>query len=333
MDWTEPGPEEVAPGVYRIPLPLPHDSLKAVNVYAITGRKTNTLIDGGWKVEATQQALDAALAALGLTVHDFDRCLVTHHHRDHYTMAVDLRRRAGLSVALGEGERASITAVQKPRRPFQEQRPLLYAGGAGAVIERMDALNPAPADGRDYEEPDHWLDDGQTIGLDDRTLRVRSTPGHTLGHVVFIDDDAEIMFAGDHLLPHITPSIGFEAVVTRSPLADYLSSLALVINEPDRVLLPAHGPAGGSTHVRASELLAHHERRLAQTEHAVRAGAATAYEVAQALRWTRRERRLDELDPFNQMLAVMETIAHLDVLVSQNRIRRHEAEGVEIHSR
>ena len=57
-------------------------------------------------------------------------------------------------------------------------------------------------------------------------------------------------------------------------------------------------------------------------------GAATAYEAARALSWTRRTRHFDELDPFNQMMAVMETAAHLDVLAVQGRLRTSEAGGV-----
>ena len=34
--WTEPKVEDLGGGVHRIPLPLPLDGLKAVNVYAIT---------------------------------------------------------------------------------------------------------------------------------------------------------------------------------------------------------------------------------------------------------------------------------------------------------
>ena len=34
-DWTEAGAFPVAPGVHRIPLPLPMDGLRAVNVYVI----------------------------------------------------------------------------------------------------------------------------------------------------------------------------------------------------------------------------------------------------------------------------------------------------------
>ena len=38
-DWTRPGVYRCAPDVYRIPLPLPMDGLRAVNVYAIRARR------------------------------------------------------------------------------------------------------------------------------------------------------------------------------------------------------------------------------------------------------------------------------------------------------
>jgi hypothetical protein len=54
--------------------------------------------------------------------------------------------------------------------------------------------------------------------------------------------------------------------------------------------------------------------------------------VAQQLRWTRREHRLDEMDLFNRMLAVMETSAHLDVLVERGALRVAETDGVARYS-
>ena len=97
---------------------------------------------------------------------------------------------------------------------------------------------------------------------------------------------------------------------------------------PDLRLLPAHGPDGGSAHKRIDELLAHHAERLARCAEAVAAGAGTAYEVACALRWTRRGRQLADLDPFNQMLAVIETRAHLELLTAQGRLSSSTADGV-----
>jgi hypothetical protein len=64
------------------------------------------------------------------------------------------------------------------------------------------------------------------------------------------------------------------------------------------------------------ELVEHHGRRLDQSAAAVAQGAHSAFDVASTLPWTRRARRLDELDLFNQMLAINETEAHLVLLAA-----------------
>ncbi|MCA1189471.1 MBL fold metallo-hydrolase, partial [Saccharopolyspora sp. 6T] len=208
-------------------------------------------------------------------------------------------------------------------------------GGPRGGPAARPGLGPAGGGGpgggpeQDYEQPDEWLDDGAEVRVGSRTLRVLETPGHTRGHVVFVDAANGLLFAGDHVLPHITPSIGLEAARTPLPLGDYLSSLRLVGELPDLRLLPAHGPVTGSAHARVAELLDHHERRLDQTAAAVLAGAATGFEVAGVLGWTRRERAFADLDEFNRILAVGETLAHLDVLVERGRLRRSTSDGVD----
>ena len=47
---------------------------------------------------------------------------------------------------------------------------------------------------------------------------------------------------------------------------------------------------------------------------------STAYDAACLLPWTRRARSLDDLDPFNQMLAIAETGGHLVLLTAQGRV-------------
>ncbi|HEY6277884.1 MAG TPA: MBL fold metallo-hydrolase [Streptosporangiaceae bacterium] len=321
-DWAEPGAYPVAPGVHRVPLPLPTDGLRAVNVYVLAAGDSLVLIDGGWALAESRAALSAALAGLGCELGDIRHFLVTHVHRDHYTQAVALRREFGSKVSLGAGEAEAIRVLLAGgTRPLEPQIRQLRASGAEAVLERLRAARAVPsARAPGWEAPDEWLAPQQRIELDGRTLRVVPTPGHTQGHVVFTDTATGLLFAGDHVLPHITPSIGFEPVMARQPLGDYLESLRLVRAMPDLRLLPAHGPVTASTHARVDELLRHHEVRLAQCADAVAAGAATAYQAAQVLRWTRRQRHLDELDPFNQMLAVAETRVHLELLVAQGRL-------------
>jgi glyoxylase-like metal-dependent hydrolase (beta-lactamase superfamily II) len=156
-----------------------------------------------------------------------------------------------------------------------------------------------------------------------RTLEAVQTPGHTQGHYVFADQAAGLLFAGDHVLPTITPSIGFESVPVQQPLRDFLASLAKVRGLPDLQLLPAHGPVAGSSHSRVDQLLAHHDERLELCLAALRAkGTGTAYDIARNLPWTRHARALAELDVFNTALATMETKAHLELLVARGRASR-----------
>ena len=325
-DWTTPGIEEVAPGVHRVPLPLPNDGLRAVNVYVVVDDGGLVLVDSGWAIPDARAQLDRALASLGAGAGDISRFLITHVHRDHFTQAITLRREFHMPVALGAGERPTLEVLHDvDRRPLDPQLHQLRRFGAAPLIDEITAQMQGrePPDRSEWEYPDEWLSDGEVALGSGRLLTVVETPGHTRGHVVFHDEAAGLLFAGDHVLPTITPSIGFEPVLSENPLGDFLGSLARVRAMPDARLLPAHGAVTDSVHARIDQLVDHHGRRLDETAAAVAAGASTTFEVAKQLRWTRRERHLDELDLFNQMLAVAETGAHLTLLVAQGRLATH----------
>jgi glyoxylase-like metal-dependent hydrolase (beta-lactamase superfamily II) len=350
--WTEEGAHLVAPGVHRIPLPLPSDGLRAVNVYAIEAGSGLVLIDSGWALANALDQLKRSLAAIGAGLPDVRRFLVTHMHRDHYTQAVEVRRLFGTPIALGEGEKPSIDGLLSADfRPLRAQLAILRTAGAGNVADRLGELisgsrapqQPAPgAQGFDaqksdplsltgpalrpgttagaalgYEAPDEWICGQQVFGIGSRTLTAVETPGHTRGHVVFADAEAGLLFAGDHVLPHITPSIGFQDEPSAEPLREYLQSLSVVRRLPDMRLLPAHGPVSPSTHARVDELTEHHAQRLRTMADVLSGGERTGYEVALSVAWTSRQRKLGELDLMNQMLAVCETVYHLDLLVAQ----------------
>jgi glyoxylase-like metal-dependent hydrolase (beta-lactamase superfamily II) len=146
--------------------------------------------------------------------------------------------------------------------------------------------------------------------------------------MVYIEPAERVLFAGDHVLPHITPSIGLEPAPGASPLADYLGSLRDIRTLPDLRLLPAHGPVAESSHARIDELLDHHDTRLQAVTAAVGGGARTAFDASRVLRWTRRERPFSSLPAYHQMMAVIETAYHLHLLVAQDRLQANEADGV-----
>jgi glyoxylase-like metal-dependent hydrolase (beta-lactamase superfamily II) len=331
-DWTAAGVYRCAPGVHRIPLPLPHDGLRAVNVYAVTDGDGITLVDAGWALAEARELLAKALAALDVGFPDVRQFLVTHVHRDHYTQAVVLRREFGMRVSLGRGEQSGLEIIHSGRSEGTENGRRLGRAGAQELLRTLETMRPPEVDLDQWDLPDTWIEDGDEIVVGEgeaaRRLRAVATPGHTRGHVVFADEAADLLFSGDHVLPRITPSLALEPDPPTSPLADFLASLELVRSRPDAAMLPAHGPVGMRVHERVDQLIAHHGVRLDASLTAVREGRGTAFEVAGALPWTRRETRLPDLDPFNAMLATLETAAHLQLLVERGALGVTDQDGI-----
>jgi len=93
-----------------------------------------------------------------------------------------------------------------------------HAGGAAELSERMEVPieGPHPDDkfwiddiaeaGAKYGiagarpfEPTRWLYDGDEVSFGNITLGVRHCPGHTPGHVIFINDGMRVAMVGDVL--------------------------------------------------------------------------------------------------------------------------------------
>ena len=327
--WTEPGTFEITPGVYRIPLPLPNDGLRAVNVYALVHGGDLVLIDSGWAIAGARALLDEGLDALGCSAGDVRRILVTHVHRDHYTQAVYLRREFGTPVSLGIGDRESLaSSMRRDRPPLQNQLAYLRLLGAGELADRVAKLQgPRDPYKTGWEMPDDWLPTARS--------RARRPPpgrgGHARAHPRprrVPRPGGGLLFAGDHVLPAITPSIGFEPV-----LSDDSARRVPGLAGPDAGAagraVAARARAGHREHPRAGGRAHRAPRRPARRD---RGGhprrRPDRYEAAARLRWTRRGRALADLDPFNQMLAITETAAHLQVLAAQGRVTRQEADGL-----
>lgn len=335
--WAVEGAWSIADGVYRVPLPLPLDALKAVNVYVLMTESGLTLIDGGWGIAAARSALGKGLAQIGAGFGDIDRFLVTHVHRDHYTLASLISREYGSELWLGSGERPTLDLLRDfassgavRQTPFAGE---VIAAGIPEVVEIWasdeDVMSDAKLAG--YAEPTGWMDGDHRIELGSRTLDAIHTPGHTPGHFVFADWAAGMLYAGDHVLPTITPSIGFVSPPPVDPLGAFMQSLTKVRAMPDLHLLPAHGPVGASSHRRVDELLAHHEDRLAASLAALGTAWRTAAQVASDLPWTRHMRAFEDLELDHRGMAALETKAHLDLLVARALATVNESDGTVVY--
>lgn len=331
--WHATGPGRVAPGVHRIPLPLPHDGLRAVNVYVLEDGDRLVLVDAGSDQPASFDALDSGLRGLGASVSDVGLVLATHGHYDHYGLTAAIRARSGAEIALGADERCLVeTVIERDRydRSIEHRRQWLGCHGAAAVAAAAEPLQQKESERRESQTwtlPDRWFASGDEIHLHQRSLRIHATPGHTRGHIVYHDESHHLLFCGDHVLPHITPSLGYEPFPDGRALEQFLASLAAVRGLSADLVLPGHGQVFTDLAGRVDALVAHHRARLGTCEEILAHGQPWSAEaVADRLPWTRRGRTFSELDAFNRMLAVSETVTHLELLVRRGRLHRARSE-------
>ncbi len=134
-----------------------------------------------------------------------------------------------------------------------------HVGGAKLIADQLDVpiIGPHEADAFWFEVlpkqaemfgfdpieaflPDQWLEAGMTVNVGDEVLSVFHCPGHTPGHIVFLNERTRLAFVGDVLFKG---SIGR----TDFPRGDYATLInsikeTLLPLGDDIVFIPGHGP-------------------------------------------------------------------------------------------
>src|SRR5262249_28336781 len=83
------------------------------------------------------------------------------------------------------------------------------------------------------------LEDGGELRLGAHTYAILWTPGHSDYHLCLLREDG-LLIVGDHILPSITPNIGYYPGGRPDPLGDYYASLTRVRDLSARLVLPGH---------------------------------------------------------------------------------------------
>jgi glyoxylase-like metal-dependent hydrolase (beta-lactamase superfamily II) len=309
---------QIGDRIVQIRLPMTGNPMRYINGYLLEDDDGLTLIDCGWKADDVLAALEEGLALCGHTVRDVRRLLITHFHFDHYGLA-------GTLVAAGVPELGMHALDWSFLRARRERR-----GDDDSIVNAWLERNGLPVEleddddswGRfDYVEPTRMVEDGERIGR----LRAMWTPGHSPGHLCFVDTVSGRTFTGDHVLDPVTPHVGMWHDASRDAMGEYVASLRTVGALETTGALPAHGEAFPDLARRVDELLAHEAVRETDVLHALDNGPKTATEVAGMLRWRRRGDRFDQLHPDHRQFAVAETLAHLDHLRRRNEVTRSDS--------
>ncbi|WP_297717227.1 MBL fold metallo-hydrolase [Intestinimonas sp.] len=317
-------PEEIAPGIYRIPVPLVGNPLKELNAYLLKGEDGALLIDTGFRQPACREALFSGLRELGVRRGEME-VLLTHLHSDH----------SGLAPEAADGRTIYVSEVDRPSLDDQDYRSRYWGimdvrfreeGFPLHLMARMNETNPArsmaPPSGGHYE----GLTDGQILEKGGCRIQCLLVPGHTPGQMCYWLPDRGILFTGDHVLFDITPNITAWPVMPDA-LGSYLESLKKIRAYDPALTLPGHRKTG-DLKSRVDHLLCHHQQRLEEALGAVKDHPGRgAYDLAGHMTWKIRASSWEDFPVAQKWFAVGECMSHLDHLMALGQVRRETVGG------
>ncbi|MEZ0074434.1 MBL fold metallo-hydrolase [Planotetraspora sp. GP83] len=310
---TLPEVERVRPGLWSIPVPIPINPLRYVLVYALEISGGVAIIDAGWNTDEAYDALEAGLRIAGYEVTDVKAVLVTHIHPDHYGLAGRIREVSGAWIGLHPADarllhdrydESAIDALAD-----RERKLLLRCGVPPLTAQELAGGSMFLRQLVTMAAPDRLIEDGDRLDLPGWDVRAIWTPGHSPGHLCFVEPERRLLFSGDHVLAKITPIVAVHPQSSANPLADYLDSLRAVGKLDVDEVLPAHEFRFLELADRVDYVIGHHEERLTEVGRVLaESGGSTCWELATRLTWSR---PWETIPPFMQRSANNETLAHL----------------------
>jgi glyoxylase-like metal-dependent hydrolase (beta-lactamase superfamily II) len=311
---AETGLTEVAKGVFELRLPIPFED-GLVNVFLFADGEEADLLDCGMNSDESVATIRAAIAHIGAK--RLRRLVVTHIHPDHYGAAGSLAGEgmADLYIHRLEVPLVNPRYVELEHLVKEVHRYLLVNGVPASEAEVLSNSQRALSQLVKTAEASVQLDGAELLQMGRRQLRVEWTPGHSPGHICLYDRQDGLLFAGDHMLPELSPNIGLHPQSTPDPLHEYLDGLRRMAALEPELILPSHGRPFTGAPARVKVLEAHHRRRLEQAVEIVGRGKQTAWEVALEL-WGPRS------NFYEKRLALQEALAHLQALAVEDRVTK-----------
>ncbi|MGY2900041.1 glyoxylase-like metal-dependent hydrolase (beta-lactamase superfamily II) [Curtobacterium sp. PvP017] len=321
-DGVLPPVEQVRPGIWTFAVPFRFGVPDATLVYAVEGVDGSlALIDPGWSADGGVDEVRAALSAIDRSLDDVSLVAVTHLHADHLGAAAAIRRATGARVAMHGLE---VEALDRERADAVQNDADIATWGLPPELH--DGVVAAWGSGRRIglgrsEAPyaDLLLADGDVLPIPGRTIRTLWTPGHTAGHVCFVDEADGLLFTGDHVLPRINSGIGLGGRTATNPLGDYLASLGRLDVYAGLEVCPGHEYRFTDVVARARTLTRHREERSRHVAEALDVlDRPTLFEVAARVPFSG---GIESMTGFLLASALTQTAFHAELLGRSDEIR------------
>lgn len=183
--------------------------------------RRSAIIDPGGETDR----LIAKVSALGVTV---EKILLTHGHLDHIGAACALAKHYDVPI-LGPQEADKFwfdTIIEQSKRFGLPQVKSFY--------------------------PDYWLNDRDVVDVGDEFLDVLTTPGHTPGHVIYVNRVDKFSLVGDVIFKDSIGRSDFEGG-SYSDLMHSIKHKILTLGD-DMAFIPGHGSMSTVGHERLHNL-------------------------------------------------------------------------------
>jgi glyoxylase-like metal-dependent hydrolase (beta-lactamase superfamily II) len=306
-----------------------------MNIYLIEGTQGNLLIDTGFDTPEAFGALRDALKFSGFGFKDITVIAATHVHPDHYGLVDKLKQMSGAKVALSDIEAKFIDSrYGKTDALIKQVKQLLVSNGVPeADLTELAEASMAVKQFVGVVKPDIILKDGDKITVASSEFKVVLTPGHSPGHICLYEPKRKLFFSGDHILPDIFPHVGFHPQSGDNPLGDFFKSLEALSKLEVNFIFPGHGSVFSGFKLRLGELHYYHEQRQRAIMRIIENDTKSAYQIATEIPWMPGGEAVpfNKLSAFDKRLAVMETLAHLKLLVIESKAEKVVKENIDLY--
>ncbi|MFC1932646.1 MBL fold metallo-hydrolase [Chloroflexota bacterium] len=322
---------EIIPGIYQLQIPIPDNPLGHTNSYLVRGDNEYLLIDPGINTDEAFDTLKRGLSEIGIAIKAITRIIATHAHGDHYGLAERMKQLSQARILLHDKDRNLMNpwglTMDELMRHIVEWFQSNGVPASEASLPPEDTRNsrrPPPT------SPDVILHGGETISTGIFNLQVIWTPGHSPGHICLYEPNHKILFAGDHILPVITPNISLYPQSPANPLGDFLNSLNRVKQLDVNLVLPAHEHLFTDLVTRVEEIIQHHKNRNSEILETLKPEPKTAYQISKEITWMPELGGVSfqDLEIWNKRMAVSEAMAHLEAMRVEGRVDKFSRDSI-----
>ena len=309
----------IADGVFWARLPLPM-VLDHVNAYVLDDGDGWTVFDTGMNTQRSRAIWESLLTG-PLRGKPVTRVIASHHHPDHIGLAgwFQAQGAALLSTRTAWLFARMLTLDAQDTPPPEMLRFWSRAGMDAAILDQRrserpfnfcDTVAPLPLGFHDLRE-------GAVIRAGGRDWDVRLGQGHAPDQITLWSRDCDLVLGADQLLPSISPVLGVYATEPDAdPVGEWMASCTRLkeFARPEHLVLPGHKLPFTGLPLRLDQLIENHLGALRRLE-------ALLHEphVTSACFGPLFKRKVTDA---TYGLALAETVAHLNHLYAQGRVRR-----------